>query len=73
MHLACTWLLSSEESEKDSEMQMGTKPIDCIIYGAARELHENTDVITNFLSRKRKLLLLLITDNFSLNASTFTS
>lgn len=27
---------------------------------------ENTDVITNFLSRKRKLLLLLIADNFLL-------
>jgi len=34
---------TSGESEKDSEMQMGAKPIDCIIYGAARE---NTDVIT---------------------------
>lgn len=29
---------TSGESEKDSEMQMGAKPIDCIIYGAAREL-----------------------------------
>lgn len=29
---------TSGESEKDSEMQMGAKPIDCIIYGGAREL-----------------------------------
>lgn len=46
-------------------MQMGAKPIDCIIHGGDPRA-ENTDVITNFLSRKRKLLLLLIVDNFPL-------